>query len=169
MRNQLARDSHRRRPSNRNQALVNVQPWRDKSDLEWETANCGVWSTPEKIWKRLPTRIFSYLNQFDLIGDEPEVEGMKPRLTMTPSRNFLQWGICLASSRFALFQSWIWIASRWVRVQLRLKKWQWKPSKEKGLFDMKILSIDADAKTVKGLKKGYRTAISYLGPVTPAV
>ena len=29
---------------------------------------------------------------------------------------------------------------------------------------MKILSIDADAKTVKGLKKGYRTAISYLAP-----
>lgn len=45
------------------------------SELEWETGNCAwFWSTPEKILKAFTNaHLFSYLNQFDLIGDEPEV------------------------------------------------------------------------------------------------
>ena len=61
-----------------------------KSELDWETETCAhFWSTPSKILKALQNAwLFKALNDYDLVGDEPEVKQLTEQANGYAKREF---------------------------------------------------------------------------------
>ena len=61
-----------------------------KTELEWETETCAhFWSTPEKILKALQNAwLFKALNEYDLVGDEPEAKQLTEMANDYAKREF---------------------------------------------------------------------------------